>query len=250
MHVKTEIGITHHRFLKTLKMALLDSHDDVVDIVVEATSGSPSHSPIKNPFRVTIDAMASEIERLFSYQDAINDSVGVTMLDTDMLVLPCWTPEFCELLIVAAEATGGFASIEFDPVPAHEISLGTLSPSLFERVQNDFGSRIWPQLRSVWPLIEYHGINDAFIIKYEVGQQEELRIHHDVAQVSASIKLNDNYEGAILEFPRQGKTNESVPVGSMLAWPSLVTHPHASTPILSGVKYSMTIWFELPLALG
>lgn len=198
----------------------------------------------------TIGVMPNEIERLFSYQNAIDSSVGVTMLDTDMVVVPCWSREFCELLIRAAEATGGFAANEFDPVPAHEISLGAISPSLFERVQDDFGSRIWPQLKSVWPLIDYHGINDAFIIKYEVGRQEELRIHHDIAQVSASIKLNDNYEGALLEFPRQNKTNESIPVGSMLAWPSLVTHPHASAPIQRGVKYSMTIWFELPLALG
>ncbi len=194
--------------------------------------------------------MPSEVESLFGYQGAIDNTVNLTMLDADMIVVSCWTREFCELLIDAAEATGSFAANEFDPVPAHEISLGAMSPVLFERVQDDFGSRIWPQLKTVWPLIDYHGINDAFIIKYEVGQQEELRIHHDIAQVSASIKLNDNYQGAVLEFPRQNKTNESVPVGSMLAWPSLVTHPHASTPIQSGVKYSMTIWFELPLALG
>ncbi len=194
--------------------------------------------------------MPSELESLFGYQSAIDGRVELMMLDEDMVVVPCWTREFCELLIKAAEATGGFSANEFDPVPAHEISLAAISPSLFERVQDDFGSRIWPKLKTVWPLIDYHGINDAFIIKYEVGHQEELRIHHDVAQVSASIKLNDSYQGAVLEFPRQSKTNESVPVGSMLAWPSLVTHPHASTPIQSGVKYSMTIWFELPLALG
>jgi hypothetical protein len=192
----------------------------------------------------------SELESLFGYQNAIEHRGELTMLDTDMVVVPCWTQAFCELLIKAAEATGGFTANEFDPVPAHEISLAVISPSLFERVQDDFGSRIWPQLKTVWPLIEYHGINDAFIIKYGVGKQEELRIHHDVAQVSASIKLNDSYQGAVLEFPRQNKTNESVPVGSMLTWPSLVTHPHASTPIQSGVKYSMTVWFELPLALG
>ena len=195
-------------------------------------------------------AVKSDIERLFSYSGEVDSTTEIRMLDPDMVVVPCWTPEFCRLLISAAEATGGFAVNEFDPVPAHEISLAALSPVLFERVQDDFGARIWPQLKSVWPLIDYHGINDAFIIKYEVGKQEELRIHHDVAQVSASIKLNDDYEGAVLEFPRQGKTNESVPVGSLLAWPSLVTHPHASTPILGGVKYSMTIWFELPLAIG
>ena len=34
----------------------------------------------------------------------------------------------------------------------------------------------------------------------------------------------------------------------MLAWPSLVTHPHESTPLVSGVKHALTIWFELPLS--
>ena len=194
--------------------------------------------------------VSSDLQRFFSYDGAIDPKTELLMVDTDMVVVPCWTPEFCQLLIEVAEVAGGFASNEFDPVPAHEISLAALSPVLFERVQDDFGARIWPQLKTVWPLIDYHGINDAFIIKYEAGKQEELRIHHDIAQVSASIKLNDGYEGAVLEFPRQGKTNESVPVGSLLAWPSLVTHPHASTPIRSGVKYSMTIWFELPLAIG
>ena len=231
-------------------MCCLETHVDAPDIDHEATSDASGDSPMVDTCRDTIGDVPSKLERLFSYRDAIDPSVGVTTLDTDMLVVPCWTRDFCELLTEAAEATGGFAANEFDPVPAHEISLGAISPALFERVQDDFGARIWPQLKSVWPLIDYHGINDAFIIKYEVGKQEELRIHHDVAQVSASIKLNDDYQGAVLEFPRQNKTNESVPVGSMLAWPSLVTHPHSSSPIHSGVKYSMTIWFELPLALS
>ena len=46
---------------------------------------------------------------------------------------------------------------------------------------------------------------------------------------------------------RQGVTNSDVPVGSLLVWPSLVTHPHRSRRITSGVKYSLTVWCELPL---
>jgi len=243
-------GNTHHNDLAVAKRFCLETRIDAPDIDPEATSDRVPSSLMVDRCRDTIDGVSNEIERLFSYQNAIDPLVGVTMLDTDMVVVPCWNPDFCRLLIKAAEASGSFSSNEFDPVPAQEVSLATISPVLFERIQNDFGSRIWPQLKSVWPLIDYHGINDAFIIKYEVGKQEELRVHHDVAQVSASIKLNDDYEGAVLEFPRQNKSNEAVQVGSMLAWPSLVTHPHASTPIRSGVKYSMTVWFELPLALG
>jgi hypothetical protein len=190
-----------------------------------------------------------DLQRVLGYRGAIA-SGPTRMIERDMIVVPCWTQEFCAAHIRAAEATGGFMSDPGDPVPAHEISLAMISPLLFEAVQNDMGARIWPSLKEEWPLIDYHGINDAFVIKYEQGGQESLRMHHDIAQVSASIKLNDDYEGAVLEFPRQGVSNADLPVGSLLAWPSLVTHPHHSTPITRGVKYSLTIWFELPLQLS
>ena len=133
-----------------------------------------------------------------------------------------------------------------DPVPGHEISLAGISPRLFEAVEIDLGVRIWPQLQTQWPYIDYHGLRDVFVIKYEMGVQENLRMHHDVAQVSASMKLNDGYEGAILDFPRQGATNESAEVGELVVFPSLVTHPHQATPLRSGVKYGLVVWFELP----
>jgi hypothetical protein len=106
--------------------------------------------------------------------------------------------------------------------------------------------RIWPRLRQAWPYIDYYGLRDAFVIKYALGQQESLRIHHDVAQVSASVKLNDGYEGGVLEFPRQGYDNGALQVGDLLAWPSLVTHPHQTSQLRAGVKYALTVWFELP----
>lgn len=190
-----------------------------------------------------------DLQRVLGYADAIDDRTGSTELGHDLFALPFWNPRYCQAIIRASEAVGGFDAQVGDPVPGREISLAIISPRLFDAVQQDIGERMWPQLRKHWPLIDYHGINDAFVIKYESGGQEELRLHHDVAQVSASVKLNDDYEGAELEFPRQHVTNSSVPVGRLLAWPSLVTHPHRSTPITSGVKYSLTIWCELPLTL-
>jgi hypothetical protein len=128
------------------------------------------------------------------------------------------------------------------------VSLAAISPALYQRVQDDLGARIWPQLRTVWPLIDYHGLRDAFVIRYAMGEQESLREHHDVAQVSATVKLDGDHEGAELRFPRQGVDNSLVPVGSLLAWPSLVTHPHETAPLRRGVKHGLTIWFELPLS--
>ena len=196
------------------------------------------------------DGCVDDLERILGYSDAIDASTPIAKVADELFAMSCWTPQFCSALIRAAEAAGGFSVQPGDPVPGHEISLALISPRLFEAVQDDMGMRIWPQLQQHWPLIDYHGINDVFIIKYEKGGQEELRQHHDVAQVSASIKLNDTYEGALLEFPRQNFTNAQLPVGSLLAWPSLVTHPHGSAPITNGTKYSLTIWFELPLSLS
>ena len=109
--------------------------------------------------------------------------------------------------------------------------------------------RVWPAIRQWWPIVDYHGVHDAFVIRFAMGEQEELRLHHDVAQVSASIKLNDSYVGGELEFPRQSFTNADIPVGNIIVWPSLVTHPHRGAPLISGEKYSLTVWCALPLVI-
>ena len=188
------------------------------------------------------------LEAILGYQGAINDGPA-QLVAQEIVQMPFWTPEFCDTVIRAAQAAGGFSPQDDDPVPGYEVSLAAISPRLFEAVENDIGARMWPAIRQWWPYVDYHGLRDVFVIRYALGEQEELRMHHDVAQVSASIKLNNDYEGAELEFPRQGFTNTDVPVGDLIAWPSLVTHPHASRPLKSGVKYSLTIWCELPMAL-
>jgi hypothetical protein len=190
--------------------------------------------------------MFDDLQQVFGYQGAIDDRTGVTEVGPDLLVVPCWTWQFCATVVRAAEALGAFELQPDDPVPGHEVSLAVISPRLFESVQEDFGMRIWPQLRTVWPYVDYYGLRDAFVIRYAPGEQESLRIHHDVAQVSGSIKLNEGYRGAELSFPRQGFDNGSVGVGEMLVWPSLVTHPHETQQLTGGVKYALTIWFELP----
>lgn len=187
-----------------------------------------------------------DLQQILGYQGAIDERKGLTELGNEVYTVPFWTPRFCDTVIRAAEAVGAFELQPDDPVPGHEVSLAVISPRLFEQVEIDLGRRIWPQLQEVWPFIDYHGLRDVFVIKYELGQQEHLRMHHDVAQVSASAKLNDGYEGAVLDFPRQGVDNRTVPVGELVVWPSLVTHPHQATPLQSGTKYGLTVWFELP----
>ncbi len=187
-----------------------------------------------------------DLVRILGYVDAIDPATGVREIGPEIVALPFWTPRFCRAVVRAAEAVGAFEPQPEDPVPGHEISLANIAPNLFRSLENDLGERAWPQLRGHWPLIDYYGLRDAFVIRYAPGEQESLRIHHDVAQLSGSIKLNDDYEGASLEFPRQGVDNSSTAVGELLAWPSLVTHPHQTGRLRRGVKYTLTVWFELP----
>ena len=191
----------------------------------------------------------SELEQILGYRGAVDDRRGCEEVAPEIFLLPFWTPAFCATVIRAAEATGAFEPHPGDPVPGREVSLAVISPCLFEAVQHDVGVRIWPQLQDRWPLVEYCGLRDAFVIRYRVGEQESLRLHQDVAQVSATVRLNDGFDGAALTFPRQGYDNGDQPVGSLLAWPSLVTHPHETAPLVAGVKYGLTVWCELPGAL-
>lgn len=189
---------------------------------------------------------ADDLTRLLGYVDAVDPSVEHPVaVAPDVYQLPFWTPSFCDLVVRAAEAVG-FAPDPDDPVPGHEVSLAAISPALFGAVERDIGMRVWPQLQAEWPLIEYRGLRDAFVIRYRAGEQESLRLHQDIAQVSATVRLNDDHEGAELAFPRQGYSNRDQPVGTLLAWPSLVTHPHEASPLVSGTKYALTIWCELP----
>ena len=60
--------------------------------------------------------------------------------------------------------------------------------------------------------------------------------------VTGSVKLNDDYEGATLIFPRQDVTNKDIPIGKMIVFPSQVTHGHYVDELQSGTKYSATFW--------
>jgi hypothetical protein len=178
--------------------------------------------------------------------DPVSDGKAVEAAP-DILVMPFWTREFCAALVRAAEVAGIWTSDPDDPVPGAEVSLFSLSPRLAGLLEEDLMLRVWPALREHWPEAAVTGLHDAFVIRYEPGGRSEgLPLHHDVAQVSATVRLNEGYRGGALAFPRQGWDTAGVPVGHLVAWPSLVTHPHRAEPVQYGVRYGLTIWFALP----
>ena len=114
----------------------------------------------------------------------------------------------------------------------------------YEELEKHFMSQVAPIIESYWKPCHVYGMKDAFLIKYDQKRQNELKLHNDASLVSGSIKLNDDYEGGELYFPRQRFSNQNIPVGKCILFPSQVTHGHSSIKLLSGTKYSMTIWTQ------
>jgi hypothetical protein len=188
----------------------------------------------------------NQLDLLLAYDGAVDTAPGWRHLHDDILVVPCWTRAFCDALVEAAVLADAWDHDSDDPVPGHEVSLGMISPRLTAGLHAHWVARIWPVIRQVWPLVDFAGFADAFVIRYSPDTVPDLRAHHDVGQVSASIKLNDRYDGGDLVFPRQGVSNANVPVGAAVIWPSLVTHPHRADPVTAGTKLSVTVWTEIP----
>lgn len=207
-------------------------------------TGGPRLEPVDAALR---DEGTRDLAAILRYEGAAAPAGEVLVAAPEILVVPLWTEEFCGSVIRAAEAAGVWSSDADDPVPGVEVSLYALSPRLVGLLEEDLAARVWPQLQAHWGEVAVTPVHDAFVVRYEPGGDSAgLGLHHDVAQVSASVRLNDGYEGGALAFPRQDWDTAGIPVGHLVAWPSLVTHPHRADPVSRGVKYGLTIWFALP----
>ena len=158
----------------------------------------------------------------------------------DVLVVPLLSHVQCQNLIHMSEQMGTWGAMEGDKFPAQEIRAKELG------VRYEI-EKLWEQnlalvCESYWSPVKYMGLRDAFTMKYSMDSQKSLGLHTDASLITGSVKLNDNYEGATLYFPRQEFNNIDVPVGSCLLFPGQVTHGHYVDELKSGVKYSLTMW--------
>ena len=75
---------------------------------------------------------------------------------------------------------------------------------------------IKPIVEKYWKPLEMYGLRDAFVLKYDTSSQTKLALHHDASYVTGSVKLNDDYVGGELVFPRQDVSNINIPAGKLL----------------------------------
>jgi hypothetical protein len=179
------------------------------------------------------------------YTDYIVQSPKVQEVASDILCVEFWRPEFCKAIIETADSLNKYQSSPEDPVPGSELRISEISPEFFVSFCRHWKTILQPILDDYFTLPAsdwFVGWKIPFIIKYTMSGQRSLRPHLDASLISGSIKLNEEYEGGELVFPRQKFSNKDVPVGSIILWPSSIQHVHHSSELISGTKYSLTAW--------
>ncbi len=180
-----------------------------------------------------------------NYQDFVVFNPKVKEVANDILCVEFWKPEFCKLITQTADELNQYESSKNDPVPGQELRINKISDELYISFCKHWKHIIQPVLTDFYMLPSeqwFIGWKIPFIIKYEMHKQKYLKPHSDDSLITGTVKLNDEYTGGELVFPRQKYKNTEVPVGSMLIWPSSIQHLHYSDNLLSGVKYSLVAW--------
>ena len=162
------------------------------------------------------------------------------VIDKDMLLIDFMTPYQCDKMIELAEGYGVFKEADYDKVAGQELRLKQIG--LWEGLCRHWMRNVYHIVYEYYHPCHLYGVRDAFIIKYAMNSQKSLRLHNDASLVTGSIKLNDDYTGGELFFPRQGISNKDIDVGKCILFPGQCTHGHTSQELLSGTKYSLTIW--------
>ena len=75
--------------------------------------------------------------------------------------------------------------------------------------------------------------------KFSLKGQTELKLHVDNSLITFLVKLNDNYGGCDTVFPRQKWDTRNLKKGEMVINPGIITHPHYTTKLTWGEKYTL-----------
>ena len=161
------------------------------------------------------------------------------ILSDDIILIDFMNEDMCQKLISLAEDKQ-FNILDGDTVPAQELRLKEIYE--WKKLEEHWNESVYEVVYDYWNPCHMYGLRDAFIIKYEMDKQRSLRLHHDASLVTGSVKLNEEYTGGELYFPRQKFSNKEIPVGKCILFPSQVSHPHTSLMLMSGTKWSLTIW--------
>jgi len=228
-------------FKITDDLKIYNVETDTYPKILHGNGGEYSKEKFDHSYYILFQPLVNEVHRFVC--DGTIKAVG-----PEILLMKFMTKEMCADMIKLAEATakreGGFKPLPGDAYPGMEIRINKMDRNLYYAIEDNLQKYVFPALERYYPPLHMFGIRDLFIIRYSKTTQKSLRLHNDLSLISGSVKLNDNYTGAQLYFPRQQFNNKDIEIGDLLLWPSQVTHPHESLPIYEGTKYSLVLWTQ------
>ena len=191
---------------------------------------------------------------LMNYEQGIHPDCGkIVEIEKDIIITPFYTEAYCDALVDLAK----FYDDKFEQYirymsrsgdssnnsPWNTLFFSRISQLLFEDFCCHYKKYLVPAIEKNFEkgLSPINGWFSPFIIKYDQPEQM-VNLHNDHSLFTMNVKLNTDFKGSELVFPRQGWSNKDIPKGWCFLWPSDVTHPHQSKPLISGVKYTLASW--------
>ena len=199
----------------------------------------PSHDRVAPDAKSFYRNLAQDF-KFYEPEVFFNSTLEYEEIAPNILLTEFLDEDYCKYLIELSESNGGWKQESYDKFPAQEIRLKELG--LFKSFETAWAAKLGVIAEKNWTPMRHYGLRDAFTMKYTLDTQTSLGFHNDASHVTGSVKLNDNYEGALLKWPHQNFTNKDIKVGQCLLFPGQVTHGHLVQPLVSGIKYSLTMW--------
>lgn len=164
----------------------------------------------------------------------------------DVFTFPLFTEEFCDLVIKEANASGKWTKDRHEYYPATDMLISELGLHwYYERILKEYvypaAIHLWKLSGKGWDVMK----TETFIIKYEESVQGHLDLHHDHADISCVLALNEGYEGGGTYFSRQSALHKGK-VGHIAIHPSQVTHLHGARPVIKGERYVQVSFCKRP----
>jgi hypothetical protein len=188
---------------------------------------------------------------IWDYDAGIADGCGQkTFVHQDIITTPFFNREYCDIFSAHCERMSDafYRTTDYgDSYENYSLYLEDISPMLFMKYARQMKRLLKPMLDEHFMYDRnFEGVFSPFINRFRDTEQAEMPLHCETSRISLVVKLNDEYEGGDLIFPRQDFTSADVPVGTAMLFPGMVTHPHKVDRLISGNRYTL-VGFSLPV---
>ena len=178
-------------------------------------------------------------------ENLLEFNAKIEKVGPEVFSMPCWKPSFVSKFMAELKhfKDSGVPHEQPNSMNKHGINLDEIGfQEFFTHLRQDY---IQPLARQLFqePNLELDS-HKAFVIKYAMGEDEDLAAHFDNAEITLNISLSDDYDGGELVFKQNDSTTKYFgyehQIGhAILHRGSLI---HEALPITSGERWNLIIW--------